>query len=145
MSIIWEGMKAQPTFSRPSPALSASYCIIAGLYTPRQEKLRQMGRLIGMGIGHSTAWLPTPPFTFHICQSAYCKTTVARLGFLPWNPFYATLRTCLCAPSHRTCVLCWKDMIRAMAFRVAGTSNWETLCTTYCTSQNITTDTPQSY
>jgi hypothetical protein len=30
---------------------------MAGLYTPRQEKLKQMGHLIGMGIGRSIAWL----------------------------------------------------------------------------------------
>jgi hypothetical protein len=73
--------------------------------------------------------------------SAYCKTTVAQPGFLLWNAFYATLRIFFCAPSHCTCVLCWKDMTRTMVFRVAGTSNRAVLCTTYCTSQNITTDT----
>jgi len=61
--------------------------------------------------------------------SAYCKMSVAQPGFLPWNPFYATLRTLLRDLAHCTYVLCWEDMIRAMAFRVAGTSNWEILCT----------------
>jgi hypothetical protein len=73
VSIIWEGMKAQPTFSLPSPALSANYCIMAGLYTPRQAKRKQMVRLIGVGIGRSMAWLPMIPFAFHICQVLIAK------------------------------------------------------------------------
>src|SRR5678816_4217348 len=66
-------MKAQPTFSLPSPALSANYCIMAGLYTPRQAKRKQMVRLIGVGIGRSMAWLPIIPFAFHICQVLIAK------------------------------------------------------------------------
>src|SRR5262249_50046717 len=54
--------------------------------------------------------------------SAYFQTSGAQTAFLSWNPFYATLRT-FCEPSHRTYVLSQVDMIRAMTFCVASTSN----------------------
>jgi hypothetical protein len=144
VSIIWEGMKAQPTFSLPSPAL----CEL--LHNGRSLHF-QTGEAQADGASHRCGHRPfhvlAPYYSFRVLHlpSAYCKTTVAQPGFLPRNPFYDILRIFFCAPSHCTCVLCWKDMIRTMAFRVAGTSNWEILRTTYCTSQNTTTNTPQSY
>jgi hypothetical protein len=131
--------------------LASLACSICELLHSGRSLHSQTGEAQADGASHRRGHRPfhglAPYYSFRVphLPSAYCKTTVAQPGFLPWNPFYATLRTFLCAPSHCTCVLCWKDMIRAMAFRVAGTSNWEILCTTYCTSQNITTDTPQSY
>src|SRR5215510_12646524 len=44
---------------------------------------------------------------------AYGKTSVAQPVFLPWKPFYATLRAFLRCPSYRTYVLSWGDVTRA--------------------------------
>ena len=41
---------------------------------------------------------------------------VSQPVFLSWNPFYATLRTFLRCPSHRTHVLSQGDAARAMTF-----------------------------
>jgi hypothetical protein len=83
--------------------------------------------------GHRLCHGLAPYYSFRVphLPSAYCETSVAQPGFLPWNPFYATLRTFLRDPSHCTYVLSQVDMIRAMTFRVAGTSNWEILRPAY--------------
>ena len=80
MSIIWEEMKAQPTFSPPSPALLASYYIMAGLYTLRQAERKQVVRIIGMDIDCAMAWLPIISFMFHTCPALIAKRLLLSQG-----------------------------------------------------------------
>src|SRR5438105_6008152 len=84
-------MKAQPPFSLPTP----TSCKL--LYDGRSLHSRLGGVQAGSAYhkrGHRLCRGLAP---YHPCRvphlpGAYCKTIVAQLAFLPWYPFYATLR-----------------------------------------------------
>jgi hypothetical protein len=64
---------------------------MAGLYTPRQAERQQIGRLIGMDIDCSMAWLPIIPFAFHICQVFIAKHLSLSQWFgvqFDWTPLW---------------------------------------------------------
>ena len=72
MSIIWEGMKAQPTFSLPWPV----FCEILHCSQFLRSCLSERGpvvRIVGIDTGCSMAWLPIIPFPFHMCQVLIAK------------------------------------------------------------------------
>ena len=102
MSIIWEGMQAQPTFSRPSSAFRGVLYYGASLGSPNRQERKHTVRNVGMHTGCAVAGHPIIPFSCHRCQAPVAKTLALSQPFLSWYPFYATLRPCLRQPSYDT-------------------------------------------
>ena len=130
--------------------LASLACSICELLHNGRSLHSQTGEAQADGTSHRHGHRPFYSLApYLLSRSTFAKVLIAKrlslARILAMEPVLCYSSHILMRSVYRPCVLCWKDMIRAIAFRVAGTSNWEILCNTYCTSQNITTDTTQSY